>query len=212
MPFLSFWILLDTGQDSFGRGINSLQRLLPTQDNTTNKHKRHPCPQRNSNLWSQQPRGQNLHLRSVILKLWSADYRWSAAIRKRFRKKKHWKNCIRQLKNEKQTHIHVCDKPSLLADLQQKVGELVIAIISSCTKKNFYKMLQISVYKKCGYCNFDHRYNVSPSHLHAIMSVGNFKKVVHVCADRLWSGQRLPKVGETLAYTVRPRGLPVVLR
>jgi hypothetical protein len=32
---------------------------------------------------------------------------------------------------------------------------------------------------------FNYRYNVSPCHLHALLGVGNFRKVVHVCPDRL---------------------------
>jgi hypothetical protein len=37
-------ILLDTWQNSFGRVINSSQRPLPLQDNTTYKHKaKYPC-------------------------------------------------------------------------------------------------------------------------------------------------------------------------
>jgi hypothetical protein len=35
----------------------------------------------------------------------------------------------------------------------------------------------------CG--NFNHQYNVSPIHLHALLCVGNFTEVVRVCADRL---------------------------
>jgi hypothetical protein len=30
--------------------------------------------------------------------------------------------------------------------------------------------------RRCGYGNFDHRYNVSPIHLHAFLGVGNFMK------------------------------------
>jgi hypothetical protein len=60
--------------------------------------------------------------------------------------------------------------------------------------------------EKCGYGNFYHRYNVSPIHLHASFGVGNFTKVVHVCADRLWSGLRLRKVGETLRYKLNGCG------
>jgi hypothetical protein len=33
-------------------------------------------------------------------------------------------------------------------------------------------MLSISVYKKCGYGNFNHRYNVSPTHLPTLLGVG----------------------------------------
>jgi hypothetical protein len=53
----------------------------------------------------------------------------------------------------------------------------------------FYKNCIIkcfkSVYRKCGYGNFDHRHNVSPIRLHALSGVGNFTKVVGVCANRL---------------------------
>jgi hypothetical protein len=31
----------------------------------------------------------------------------------------------------------------------------------------------------------NHRYNVSPVHLHALLCVGKFTKVARVCADRL---------------------------
>jgi len=37
---------------------------------------------------------------------------------------------------------------------------------------------------KCGYGNFDHRYNVSPIQLHVVWGVGNFISV-HVYADFL---------------------------
>jgi hypothetical protein len=52
--------------------------------------------------------------------------------------------------------------------------------------------------KKCGYGKFNHRYNVSPIHKHAVLGVEDFTKVVSVCAESLWSGARLPKVCETL--------------
>jgi hypothetical protein len=41
------------------------------------------------------------------------------------------------------------------------------------------------MYIKCGYGKFNQRYNVSAIHLHAILGVRNFTKVVRVCADRL---------------------------
>lgn len=55
---LGFWIILDRGKVSFGRGISSSLRLLPTQDKTY----KHSCPQQDSNPPSQEPSGQNLHL------------------------------------------------------------------------------------------------------------------------------------------------------
>jgi hypothetical protein len=76
---LGFLIILDTWWDSFGRVISSSQRPLPTQDNTTYKHKdKHPWPERDSNSRSQQPSDEDLHLRYVFIKLWSTDHRWSA--------------------------------------------------------------------------------------------------------------------------------------
>jgi hypothetical protein len=39
--------------------------------------------------------------------------------------------------------------------------------------------------KKYGYGNFNHQCNVSPINLHAVLGVGNFTKVVCVCADHL---------------------------
>jgi len=56
---------------------------------------------------------------------------------------------------------------------------------------------------KCGYGNFNHRYNISPIHLEALLGMENFTNVAHVCAYRLWSDQRLPKVWETMAYTLQ---------
>jgi hypothetical protein len=45
--------------------------------------------------------------RTVSLKLWSADHRRATAARRRFRKKKHCKNCI-TLKELKHTHMYLC--------------------------------------------------------------------------------------------------------
>jgi hypothetical protein len=73
---------------------------------------------------------------------------------------------------------------SLLADLQQKVCELVISITSCSSIIILENALNLSI-EKCGCDNFNHRYNVSPIHLHAVLGVGNFTKMVHVCADRL---------------------------
>jgi len=77
-------------------------------------------------------------------------------------------------------------KLPLLVDLQQKVGELVLSI-TSCLSVIILEntVLKISVQKKCDYGNFDYRYNVSPIHLYALLVVGNFTKVVLVCANRL---------------------------
>jgi hypothetical protein len=64
--------------------LDASQRPLPTRDNTTCKHKdKHPCPEQDSNPRSQQPSGQDLHLRprghlyrqflNISLCVWSAQ-------------------------------------------------------------------------------------------------------------------------------------------
>jgi hypothetical protein len=106
----------------------------------------------------------------VFLKLWPKDHCWSGAV-----SEEKIANIIFDTKRMKNTPTHVCDKLPLLADLRQKVGELVLPITSS----------PLIIKLTCGYCNFNHRYNVSPIQLHALLGVGNFTKVVRVCADRL---------------------------
>jgi hypothetical protein len=113
-------------------------------------------------------------------------------VRRPFRKKKRCKNCIRHLKNEKYTHTCLC----LLFDFKQEVGELVISI-TYCPSIIILENTLILF----GYSNFNHRY-VSPIHLHGPLGVGNFTKVVRVCADCLWSGPRLSKLWETQTYFV----------
>jgi hypothetical protein len=54
----------------------------------------------------------------------------------------------------KNTPILVCAKLPLLVDLQQHVGELLLSI-SSCPSIIILENILISVYKKCGYGNFD---------------------------------------------------------
>jgi hypothetical protein len=49
---------------------------------------------------------------------------------------------------------------------------------------HYFKKFFELVYKKRGYGNFNFHYNVF-IHLHAILGVGNFTKVVRVCVDRL---------------------------
>jgi hypothetical protein len=75
-------------------------------------------------------------------------------------------------------------KLHLFLDLQEKVGELIISIISYPTIVILENALSECIEKR-DYGNFDHRYNVSPIHLHAILGVGNFTKMVSMCADRL---------------------------
>jgi hypothetical protein len=54
----------------------------------------------------------------------------------------------------------------------------------------------------CAYDKFNRRYDASSIHLHALLGVGNFTKVVRVCANRVWCGPRLPEIWEILAYTI----------
>jgi hypothetical protein len=73
-------------------------------------------------------------------------------------------------------------KLPLLVDLQQKARELVLSITSLI----IILENSLCVYrKKCDYGKYDHRYNVSSIHLHALLGVRNFTKVVRVCADRI---------------------------
>jgi hypothetical protein len=51
-------------------------------------------------------------------------------------------------------------------------------------KRKHYKN-SIKSIEKMWFGNFNHRYNVSPVHLHALLGVGNFAKVVRMCADCL---------------------------
>jgi hypothetical protein len=73
-------------------------------------------------------------------------------------------------------------KLPLLVDLLLKADELVVSI-TACP--SFLKTRYISLQKKCGYGNFNHRYNVFPVHLHVLLSMGKFTKVVRVCAEHL---------------------------
>jgi hypothetical protein len=46
----------------------------------------------------------------------------------------------------------------------------------------------------------DHWYYVYPIYLHVYFGVGNFTKIIHMCAERLWSGPWLPNVWETMGW------------
>jgi hypothetical protein len=81
----------------------------------------------------------------------------------------------------------------LLVDLQQKVGELVLST-TSCVSIIILGNLLNYLREKCGYGNFNHQYNVSPIHMHALLYVQKFTAVVPLCANRLCSGPRLPEV------------------
>jgi hypothetical protein len=67
----------------------------------------------------------------------------------------------------------------LLVDLEHKVGELVLAI-TSCHTIIISGNSLIWCIEKCGYDNFNHRFNVSPVHLHVLLGVGNFTEVTRV--------------------------------
>jgi hypothetical protein len=71
------------------------------------------------------------------------------------------------------------------SDLQVVFRRKGIAKIVSDTEQ--MKNTPIHVYTKTAfvYGNFNHGYNVSPVHLHALLGVGNFTKVVRLCANRL---------------------------
>jgi hypothetical protein len=72
----------------------------------------------------------------------------------------------------------------LLVVLQEEVCELVLSISYRTSIIIFKSILNLCAEKMlCGY--FNHRYNISPIHLHSLLGVENFTKVVHVCAHRL---------------------------
>jgi hypothetical protein len=77
-----------------------------------------------------------------------------------------------QTLNDWKTHLYisVITLP-LLADLQRKVGEFFHNFLSH--NQYFTKCFKL-VYRKNGYGNFYHLYNVSPVHLHAIFGGGEF--------------------------------------
>ena len=76
-------------KDFSGRVISSYQRPLPNK-HTTNTRDEHPCPQRDSNSWSQQSTGRRLRLRShghrVRLRLVKRTYNWGSSF---------WANSLR---------------------------------------------------------------------------------------------------------------------
>jgi hypothetical protein len=55
------------------------------------------------------------------------------------------------------------------------------------------------MYKNCGYYNFQHQYNVSPVHFHALLGVGYFTKG----GPRVrWPPMKWSTVAENLRNTV----------
>jgi hypothetical protein len=62
-------------------------------------------------------------------------------------------------------------KLSFLVDLRQEVGELVPSITYRPTIIILENALKQCI-EKCGYGNFDHRYNVSAIHTHEISVCG----------------------------------------
>jgi hypothetical protein len=99
------------------------------------------------------------------------------------------------MKNTDRPYMSVPKLP-LLVDLQQKLDEFVLSIIACPTVIIIGNALKKCV-EKCCYCNFDHRYNVSCGHFPEVLGVGNFTKVLRVCADRLRSGPDYPSLRNT---------------
>jgi hypothetical protein len=60
-------------------------------------------------------------------------------------------------------------KLRLLVDIQQKVCELVLSIISCPSIIILEKNILNYCIEKCDYGNFNYCYNVSPIHLHALL-------------------------------------------
>jgi hypothetical protein len=142
-------------------------------------------------------------IKPVFLKLWWSDHWWSAAVCEVV-----WGSLQAVLKEALQklyqtlnkwnirTYMSVLKLP-LLVDLQQVVRELVLSI-TSCHSIIILENALNKCTEKCGYGNFNHWYNVSPIHLHALLCAGNLTKVDSVWAYCLWSGLWLPTVWETL--------------
>jgi hypothetical protein len=88
--------------------------------------------------------------------------------------------------------IHVCAKTAFVnwQSTERRISSVHNFLSFNHYFKKFFKLVSR---KECGYGNFNHWHNVSPIHLYALLGVGNFTKVVHVWADRLWSGPRKPK-------------------
>jgi hypothetical protein len=74
-------------------------------------------------------------------------------------------------------------KLPLLVDLQQKVGKPVLSIIPCPSIIAYFRKYFKLVYKTCGHSKFNHWYNVSHIHSHALSGVGSSKEVVRVYAD-----------------------------
>jgi hypothetical protein len=104
-----------------------------------------------------------------------------------------------QTLNEWKTHRYMSVlKLPLLVDLQQKVGELVLSI--TCPTVIILENTLNQYIEKCGYCNSDNRRTIKFFLFN--LGMGNFTKVVRVCANSLWIGPRLPKVIHMLlSYT-----------
>jgi hypothetical protein len=77
-----------------------------------------------------------------------------------------------------------------LVGLQQEVDELLLSITSCPIIIILENNLSYCLQKK-KFSNFDHRYNVSPIHLLALLVVRNVMKLVRVWVECLWSGSRL---------------------
>jgi hypothetical protein len=100
----------------------------------------------------------------------------------------------------KNTPIHVCTKTAFVG--WPTTESRRISALYNFSSFNYYLRKYFKLLYKNVYGNFNHRNHVSPVHLHALVGVGNFTKVVRVCADRLWSGSRLSKFWETLPYII----------
>jgi hypothetical protein len=81
----------------------------------------------------------------------------------------------------------------LLNDLQQKIGELVPSIMPCPSIIILENTLNLCT-EKYGYGVFNHQHNVSVSHFLALLGVGNFTKVIRLCANCLQSNSQLLKV------------------
>jgi hypothetical protein len=96
---------------------------------------------------------------------------------------------LRDLK-ELRVYSYMCVlKVPFLVD-QQKRTRISFFSVTPCPSRILENICLSYCIQKCGYGNCNHGCNVSSISLHALLGVGNFTKVVLVCANCLDHGTR----------------------
>jgi hypothetical protein len=94
-------------------------------------------------------------------------------------KRKHCRTCIRY-RTDEECLIHVCDKIAFVGWPSTESSSFCNFLPYNHYFRKYFKL----VYKYVTMVT-NHWYNVLPMHLRAFSGVGNFTKVVRVCAERL---------------------------